>query len=195
MPLATGTRLGPYEIIALLGAGGMGEVYKATDTRLDRTVAIKILRQASANLRERFEREARVVAALQHPHICTLFDIGNHDGMDFLVMEYLEGQTLQCPLPLAKVLECGMQISDALGAAHQKGVTHRDLKPANVMITRSGAKLLDFGIAKLNDAKRPGPDDATLTQALTAGGTLIGTLPYMAPEQLEGKQADPRSDI
>jgi serine/threonine protein kinase len=195
MPLEAGFRLGPYQIQSALGAGGMGEVYKAVDTRLDRTVAIKVLHDALPGLRERFEREARLVAALQHPHICTLLDIGNQDGTEFLVMEFLEGETLKCPQPLPKVLEYGMQIASALEAAHRKGVTHRDLKPANIMITRSGVKLLDFGIAKWNQKATPGPDDATLTRALTAAGTLIGTLPYMAPEQLEGKEPDARTDI
>jgi len=195
MPLGTGTRLGPYEIQSALGAGGMGEVYKALDTRLDRTVAIKVLHDTQPGLRERFDREARVVAALQHPHICTLLDIGSQDGVEFLVMEYLEGETLPCPQPLAKVFEYGIQIADALEAAHRKGVTHRDLKPANIMITKSGVKLLDFGIAKWSQKKQFGPDDATMTKALTAAGTLVGTLPYMAPEQLEGREPDARTDI
>src|SRR4051812_4644073 len=143
MPLVAGGRMGPYEIVSLLGKGGMGEVYKARDTRLQRTVAVKVLHTASAELRERFEREARVVAALQHPHICTLHDVGTHNGAAFLVMEHLEGETLKCPQPLDKALGYAIQIADALDAAHRKGVAHRDLKPANVMITRAGAKVLD----------------------------------------------------
>src|ERR1035437_19155 len=153
MALASGRRLGPYEILSAIGAGGMGEVYKARDTRLDRIVAIKVLPAHLADrpeLRERFEREARVVASLNHPHICTLYDIGHQDGIDYLVMEYLEGETLATrlmkgPLPLEQVLQYAIEIADALDKAHRKGITYRDLKPGNVMLTKSGTKLLDFG--------------------------------------------------
>ncbi len=184
MPIASGTRLGHYEILSRLGSGGMGAVYKARDTRLERTVAIKVMKEPSPALRERFEREARVVAALQHPHICTLYDIGSHEDTDFLVMEYLEGRTLQCPQPLDKALEYGIQIAGALEAAHGKGVTHRDLKPSNIMITRTGVKVLDFGLAR-----RSGEE------TLTAAGTVMGTPAYMTPEQWQGKEADARTDL
>jgi eukaryotic-like serine/threonine-protein kinase len=191
MPLSSGDILGPYKILAPLGAGGMGEVYKASDSRLDRHVAVKVLQGTSNELRQRFEREALVVAALQHPHICTLLDTGNQDGTDFLVMEYLEGETLQCPLPMAKVLEYGMQIAGALDAAHRKGVTHRDLKPANIMVTASGVKLLDFGLAKWDRTPRAAQQDSTVT----GSGTVLGTWPYMAPEQVQGAEVDHRADI
>src|SRR5580700_7717024 len=155
MPLATGTRLGPYEITAPIGAGGMGEVFRARDTRLDRTVAIKILNQGIADtpeVRQRFDREARAVSSLNHPHVCALYDVGHHDGIDYLVMEYIEGETLAAriekgPLPTAELLRYGSQIADALDKAHRQGIVHRDLKPANVMLTKTGAKLLDFGLA------------------------------------------------
>ena len=158
MPLVVGSRLGPYEVLAPLGAGGMGEVYKARDTRLDRSVAIKVLPahlSANPDLRARFEREARAASALNHPHICTLHDIGQQDGIDYLVLEHLEGETLadrlgKGPLPIDQVLRFGMEIADALGAAHKAGIVHRDLKPGNVMVTKAGAKLLDFGLAKLS---------------------------------------------
>ncbi len=195
MPLATGTRLGPYEIVAPIGAGGMGEVYKARDTRLERDVAVKVLPPhlaERADLRERFEREARAIASLQHPHICALFDIGEQDGIHFLVMEYLEGEPARGPMAPPEALRYAIQIADGLDAAHRKGVTHRDLKPANIMITRQGAKLLDFGLAK---SRAPRASEETLTRALTTEGTLLGTLQYMAPEQLEGKEADARSDL
>ena len=157
MAILSGKRLGPYEILSAVGAGGMGEVYRAKDTRLDRIVAIKILREHHASnpeLRERFEREARTIASLNHPHICTLHDVGHQDGIDYLVMEYVEGETLAArlekgPLPLDQVLRYAIEIADALDKAHRKGVTHRDLKPGNIMLTKSGAKLLDFGLAKL----------------------------------------------
>jgi len=172
MPLASGTRLGPYEILAPLGAGGMGEVYRARDTRLDRTVAIKILpAQFSADpvRKQRFEQEAKAVSSLNHPHICALYDVGHQDGTDFLVMEYLEGETLakqleKGPLPLAQVLKYGVEIADALDKAHRQSIVHRDLKPGNIMITKSGAKLLDFGLAK---AAVPLATGATLTAAVT----------------------------
>ncbi len=206
MPLAAGTRLGPYEILAPLGAGGMGEVYQARDTRLDRTVAIKLLPAAISgdpNRRARLEREAKTIAALSHPHICTLHDVGEHDGSIFLVMERLEGQTLAArlangPLSSAQALTIAIEISDALAAAHRRGVIHRDLKPSNVMLTRSGAKLLDFGLAKLTDRATPTGSLAsapTHSTTLTADGVIAGTLHYMSPEQLEGKPADARSDL
>ena len=207
MPLQAGTSLGPYQIEAPLGAGGMGEVYKATDTRLDRTVAIKVLPEHVAqdpDLKQRFEREARTVAALNHPHICTLHDIGNQDGIDFLVMEYLDGETLQQrlergALPLDQALTVAIEIADALDKAHRQGIVHRDLKPGNIMLTKAGAKLLDFGLAKLRKLGTVGTETfsaaTTQSEPATAHGTLLGTLPYMAPEQLEGKEADTRTDI
>ena len=201
----TPTRLGPYEIVARIGAGGMGEVYKATDTRLGRTVAIKVLPVHVASdpaLRARLEREAKTISSLNHPHICTLHDIGHQDGTDFLVMEYIEGDTLasrlaQGPLPLALSLQTGIEIADALDKAHRQGIVHRDLKPGNIMLTKSGAKLLDFGLAKLQTpAGALGLSAApTLTSPLTGAGNIVGTFQYMAPEQLEGREADPRSDI
>ena len=221
MSLAVGTRLGPYEIQSAIGAGGMGEVYKARDARLDRIVAIKVLpagTAADADRRHRFEQEARAASALNHPHICALHDIGSTsspqaaDGetVDFLVMEYLEGETLahrlrKGPLPLEQALELGEQIADALGRAHRRGVVHRDLKPSNVMLTKDGAKLLDFGLAKL----RPQPAFAGTAAGVAAGadgpastatfatspGAIMGTVPYMAPEQLEGKDTDGRTDL
>ncbi len=206
MPLSAGTRLGPYEIVAPAGAGGMGEVYKARDTRLDRTVAIKVLPSEfafNADLRQRLEREARSISKLSHPHICTLYDIGHQDGTDFLVMEYLEGETLQqrlqrASLPTTQLLEHGVEIADALDKAHRLGIVHRDLKPGNIMLTKSGAKLLDFGLAKFK--AEPVPAGLTRTeeateQKLTAEGVLLGTLQYMAPEQLEGGETDARTDI
>jgi eukaryotic-like serine/threonine-protein kinase len=204
MALEPGVRLGPYEIVGPAGAGGMGEVYKARDTRLQRTVAIKVLppdRATDPAARERLEREAKAVAALSHPHICPLFDIGHQDGTDYLVMEYLEGETLaqrltRGKLPPDQALQYGIQIADALAAAHKAGIVHRDLKPSNVMLTKSGAKLLDFGLAK------PGVEIVGLgftqlaTQGpLTSAGTLLGTLHYMAPEQLQGATADARADV
>ena len=187
MSLAPGTRLGPYEILAPIGVGGMGEVYKARDTRLDRIVAIKISKE---QFDERFEREARAVAALNHPHICHLYDV----GPDYLVMEYIEGTPLKGPMPLDQALKYAAQICDALDAAHRKGITHRDLKPANILITKTaGIKLLDFGLAKIG--KATGPSDATKTMALTSEGQILGTLYYMSPEQLQGHDAGPTSDI
>src|SRR2546429_6809995 len=187
MPLSPGARLGPYEILDSIGAGGMGEVYRARDTRLNRTVAIKI---AAAQFSERFESEARAVAALNHPQICTLFDV----GPDYLVMEYIEGKPVSGPLPLEEALRLGIQIADALDAAHRKGIVHRDLKPANVLLTKSGVKLLDFGLAKM-DQKRGPIGDETVTQALTKEGSIVGTLQYMSPEQLQGKEVDARTDL
>src|SRR5262245_38423486 len=209
MSLSLGTRLGPYEILSPLGAGGMGEVYRAKDTRLDRTVAVKVLTDElsrKAGLRQRFEREARAIASLNHPHICALYDVGAENGVDFLVMEYLEGETLaerlsHGPLKTELVLRYAIQIADALDKAHRQGFVHRDLKPGNIMLTRGGVKLLDFGLAKIMaGGKTPSgivsEMAATATmQPVTAEGTIAGTLQYMAPEQLEGKEADARTDI
>ncbi len=209
MALTSGTKLGPYEIIAPLGAGGMGEVYRALDTRLDRTVAIKILPphlSDDAMRRQRFEREAKAVSSLNHPHICTLYDVGRQDGVDFIVMEYVEGVTLAArlekgPLPTVEVLEYGIQLASALDKAHRNGVTHRDLKPGNIMLTKSGTKLLDFGLAKAAPPLAAGATGATLTNAaaqadpVTREGAVVGTVPYMSPEQVEGKEVDARSDI
>src|ERR1700722_3849089 len=205
--LKAGDKLGPYEVVARIGAGGMGEVYQARDTRLNRIVAIKILPSHladSAESRERFEREARMIASLNHPHICTLHDVGHHGGMDYLVMEFLEGETLASrlgkgPLPLEQTLQYAIQIADALDKAHRRGMTHRDLKPGNIMLTKSSAKLLDFGLAKLKQgASAPGVLHSQLPTAensITAQGAIVGTLQYMAPEQLEGKETDARTDI
>ena len=201
MPLTPGDKLGPYEILSPLGVGGMGEVYKARDTRLDRSVAVKVLPEHIAkreDLRARFEREARAVASLNHPNICTLHDIGNQDGVIYMVMELMEGETLAAriekgPIPLEQALAYAAQIADALDRAHRAGVTHRDVKPANIMLTRDGVKVLDFGLAKSTTA--PGPNDATLVASLTTEGSIIGTPQYMAPEQFEGKEADARADI
>jgi len=204
--LTAGTSLGPYKILGPLGAGGMGEVYRASDSRLGRDVAIKVLPSHLAStpeVRARFEREARTISRLSHPHICTLFDIGHQNGIDYLVMELIEGETLahrlqKGPLPVAELLTLGKQIAEALDRAHQAGVVHRDLKPGNVMLTRGGAKLMDFGLARAHAA---GPvagaltESPTVSRPLTAEGTIVGTLQYMAPEQLEGKEADARSDI
>jgi eukaryotic-like serine/threonine-protein kinase len=208
MSLSTGTRLGPYEILAPLGAGGMGEVYRARDTRLDRTVAVKVLPEhlsKSDEVRQRFEREAKTISSLSHPHICALYDVGNQDGVEYLVMEYLEGETLadrlaRGSLPLEQILRYGIEVAEALDKAHRQGIVHRDLKPGNVMLTKSGVKLLDFGLAK---AVAPaGPASAVTSLPTMAGGanltqegTILGTFQYMAPEQLEGKEADARTDI
>jgi Tol biopolymer transport system component len=209
MALAAGTKLGPYEITGTLGAGGMGEVYRARDTRLGRDVAIKVVAGEMAHrpeLHERFEREARAISKLSHPHICTLHDVGCQEQVDFLVMEYLEGETLshrlrRGPLPPEQVLKCGLEIAGALETAHRHGIVHRDLKPANIMLTKSGAKLMDFGLAKL--AVQPPPAAVALSQMATQGsekslteeGVIVGTFQYMAPEQLEGKEVDARTDI
>ena len=203
MALQAGAKLGPYRIVAPIGAGGMGEVYKATDTRLDRTVAIKVLLAHVADdpdLRQRFEREAKTISSLNHPHICTLHDIGQQDGIDFLVMEYLEGETLAArltkgPLPTDQLLRYATEIADALDKAHRKGITHRDLKPGNIMLTKAGAKLLDFGLAKLKPTGPQSDASTKLADALTEQGTILGTFQYMAPEQLEGGEADSRTDI
>ena len=228
MALAAGTRLGPYVIEAPLGAGGMGEVYRAKDSRLDRTVAIKVLPEALAadpQFRERFEREAKAISSLNHPHICTLHDVGHQDGTDFLVMEYLEGETLaqrleKGALSLDQALKYAIEVASALDKAHRAGIVHRDLKPGNVMLTKTGAKLLDFGLAKTGPAKAGHygnvqplagsvrlplggpqgrqPDFTSLPTTppnLTAQGTILGTFQYMAPEQIEGEEADARTDL
>jgi eukaryotic-like serine/threonine-protein kinase len=205
MPLAPGTKLGPYEIVSPLGAGGMGEVYRAKDTRLERTVAIKILPahlSADPVRKQRFEREAKTISSLNHPHICVLHDVGHQDGTDYLVMECVEGETLakrleKGPLPLEQVLKYGAQIADALDKAHRSGIVHRDLKPGNIVLAATGAKLLDFGLAK---PVSPLATGMTLTAdtpraAMTEEGTIVGTFQYMSPEQVEGKELDGRSDI
>jgi serine/threonine protein kinase len=190
MALAPGTRLGPYEIVSALGAGGMGEVWKARDTRLNRLVAIKA---SISPFNERFEREAQAIAAVNHHHVCSLYDV----GPDYLVMEYVEGECLHGPVPIAQALELAEQILDALDAAHEKGIVHRDLKPGNILVTKSGVKVLDFGLARINHA--PAVDSPSVVEthavSLTAEGSILGTLPYMSPEQVEGHDADARSDI
>src|SRR5689334_7943317 len=197
MPVASGTRLGPYEILAPIGAGGMGEVYKARDTRLDRLVAVKISQE---NFSERFEREARAVAALNHPHICTLHDV----GPNYLVMEYIEGPTLAerihaGAIPLEEALPIARQIAEALEAAHEKGIIHRDLKPANIKFTAQGSvKVLDFGLAKALEADTAAADprsSPTLTLSATRAGVILGTAAYMSPEQARGAVVDKRADI
>jgi eukaryotic-like serine/threonine-protein kinase len=206
MALTSGTKLGPYEIQAPLGAGGMGEVYRAHDSRLDRPVAIKVLPSSIACdpvAKQRLEREARAISKISHPHICTLHDIGHQDGVDFLVMELVEAETLEQrlakgPLRPEHVIQYGAEIADALSKAHKQGFIHRDLKPSNIMLTKSGAKLMDFGLAKQSDQA---PLAMALTEMtaeqskLTGDGMLVGTFQYMAPEQLEGKEADARTDI
>src|SRR5262245_55645529 len=206
MTLAAGARFGPYEIVARVGAGGMGEVYRARDTRLDRTVAIKVLPAALAadpQLRDRFEREARAISSLNHPHICALFDIGRESDVDFLVLEFLDGRSLADPLAagpvgVADALKIAIGICDALDKAHRSGIVHRDLKPANIMLTKAGAKLLDFGLAK---SAAPVVATSGLSMLpttppnLTAQGAILGTFQYMAPEQIEGLEADARTDI
>ena len=217
MALVSGTKLGPYEVIAPLGAGGMGEVYRARDARLGRDVAIKILPQhlsSNPQLKERFDREARAISSLNHPRICTLHDVGHQDGTDFLVMELLEGESLadrlrRGPLPLKETLKIGMEVCEALDTAHRARIIHRDLKPGNIMLTKSGAKLMDFGLAKaaiagmavdgatapLLSAARTVSGGVSPLSPLTTAGEVLGTIQYMSPEQLEGKEADARSDI
>jgi eukaryotic-like serine/threonine-protein kinase len=215
MALTSGTKLGPYEIQSPLGAGGMGEVYRAKDTRLDRTVAIKILPthlSANPEFKQRFEREARTVSSLNHPHICHLYDVGSQDGADFLVMEFLDGETLadrlrRGALPFPELLKIGIEVAEALEIAHRAGIVHRDLKPGNIMLTRAGTKLMDFGLAKPASLGAAGSGSAPLLSAartmsgptplspLTTAGSIVGTIQYMSPEQIEGKDADARSDI
>src|SRR5580704_10975078 len=205
MALIPGTKFGPYEIQSLIGAGGMGEVYRARDTRLERTVAIKVL---PAHLsfdpvgRQRFEREARAIAALQHSNICTLYDVGHQSGTDYLVMEYLEGETLASrlvkgPLPLDLSLRYGVEVADALDAAHRRGIVHRDLKPGNIFVTAHGeCKVLDFGLAKLEEEAEAADGTALTSPAvLTSPGTTLGTVAYMSPEQARGDMLDSRTDI
>jgi serine/threonine protein kinase len=217
MSLSAGTKLGPYEIQSLLGAGGMGEVYRANDTRLDRTVAIKVLPShlsSDPDRIQRFEREARTISSLNHPHICTLYDVGTQNSVTFLVMEFLEGVTLahrlmRGALPIIEVLQIGREVADALSKAHHLGIVHRDLKPGNIMLTKSGAKLMDFGLAKpslgtsasVGGALTPATPTLSLpsltspTSPLTQKGHVLGTFQYMSPEQLQGCEADARSDI
>ena len=203
MPLLPGTRLGPYEILSLVGAGGMGEVYKSRDTRLDRTVAIKILPEtfaADPQFRERFDREARAISQLDHPHVCALYDVGEQDGTAFLVMQFLEGETLadrltKGALPIDQAIKTAIEIASALDRAHRAGIVHRDLKPGNIMLTKPGARLLDFGLAKSNASVLAGASMLPTAPNLTAQGTILGTFQYMAPEQIEGQEADARTDI
>ena len=203
MTLPVGTLLGPYEILALVGAGGMGEVYRARDGRLNRTVAVKVLSvhgPPRPDVKARFEREAQMLATLSHPHICSVFDVGQQDGVEYLVMEFLEGQTLaerlrRGPLPVEDALKIAIQIADALDKAHRQSVVHRDLKPGNIVLTRSGAKIVDFGLAKLTRNPEVVVGTLSTRTPMTAQGTLLGTLPYMAPEQLDAREADARTDI
>jgi serine/threonine protein kinase len=205
MSLAAGTRLGPYEVLGLIGSGGMGEVYKARDTRLDRTVAIKVLpaeKVADPERRHRFVQEAKAASALNHPNIVTIYDIGQTDGIDFIAMEYVAGKTLEQVIPrhgmrLNEALRYAVQMADALAKAHAAGIIHRDLKPGNVMVTDEGQiKVLDFGLAKLTEAGPLGNDEPTRTmKPATEEGTIVGTVAYMSPEQAEGKKVDARSDI
>jgi len=217
MALTSGTKLGPYEIQSPLGAGGMGEVYRGVDTRLDRAVAIKVLAShlsSSPELKQRMEREGRAISSLNHPHICHLYDIGSQDGTDYLVMEFLQGETLaerlrKGAMPLNEIYKIGIAIAEALAVAHRQGIVHRDLKPGNIMLTPGGAKLMDFGLAKplglQNTSVGSGSAPAFTAAAtlsgpsplspLTTAGSIIGTIQYMSPEQIEGKEADARSDI
>jgi len=213
MTLSSGTKFGPYEIQSTLGAGGMGEVYRARDSRLERDVAIKVLPShlsQNPDLRARFEREAKAISGLQHPNICVLYDVGRQEGVDFLVMEYLEGETLATrlvrkPMTPEETVRIGIEIADALEKAHRSGIVHRDLKPGNVMLTKGGAKLMDFGLAKLQAVVTGAPSStpafsavATLpnmASPITVAGTIVGTVQYMSPEQIQGKEADARSDI
>ena len=208
--LTPGTKLGPYEIVSPLGAGGMGEVYRARDTRLGRDVAVKVLPQhlsSNSEVRARFEREAKTVSSLNHPYICTLHDIGREGSTDYLVMELVDGETLAAriargALPPSDVLRIGAQVSDALDRAHRAGVVHRDLKPGNIMLTKGGVKLMDFGLARAtgmvgttSSSMTAMTQSPTMAQPLTAEGTIVGTFQYMSPEQLEGKETDARGDI
>src|SRR6202050_1913173 len=222
MALTSGTKLGPYEIQALLGAGGMGEVYRALDTRLDRTVAVKVLAShlsSSPELKQRMDRAGRAISSLNHPHICQLYDIGSQSGTDYLVMEFLEGETLaerlrKGAMPLNEILKVGIAVAEALAVAHRNGIVHRDLKPGNIMLTQGGAKLMDFGLAKplgvqagsgsgvAGSGTAPPSFTAAATMSgpspltpLTTAGSIIGTIQYMSPEQIEGREADARSDI
>jgi serine/threonine protein kinase len=210
MALSSGTKLGPYEIQSPLGAGGMGEVYRARDTRLDRTVAVKILPShlsETLEAKQRFDREARAISSLNHSSICTLYDVGHQGGVDYLVMEFLEGETLadrlrKGPLAAEQLLKYANEICEGLEKAHKTGVIHRDLKPGNIMLTKTGAKLMDFGLAKTTPAEAPHASSLAMTssgplpaQPLTAQGTVLGTFQYMSPEQVEGREADARSDI
>ena len=206
MAILPGRRLGPYEILTAIVAGGMGEVYRARDARLDRIVAIKVLLAHLSDrpeMRDRFTREAKIIASLNHPHICALYDTGHQDGIEYLVMEFLEGETvahrlLKGSLPIQQVLQYAIEIADALDKAHRKGLTHRDLKPGNIMLAKTGTKLLDFGLAKLRQEVTPAiplSELPTEPDAITAQGAIVGTLSYMAPEQLEGKEVDARTDI
>ena len=208
MTLEAGARLGPYEILSPVGAGGMGEVYRAKDTRLGRDVAVKVLpvhMSSSPELRQRLEREAKTISQLSHPHICMLHDVGHQNGTDYLVMEFLEGETLadrlaKGALPVEQALKIGIEIAGALDAAHRSGIVHRDLKPGNIMVTADGqVKILDFGLAKPQGPMAGGEDEATVERPirgeLTREGTILGTVSYMSPEQAEGKSVDSRSDI
>jgi eukaryotic-like serine/threonine-protein kinase len=215
MALPPGTKLGPYEIQCPVGAGGMGEVYRAKDTRLDRTIAIKILPthlSDNPEFKQRFAREARTVSSLNHPHICHLYDVGSQDGIDYLVMEFLDGETLadrlrRGPLPFTELLKIGIEVAEALEIAHRAGIVHRDLKPGNIMLTKAGTKLMDFGLAKPTSLGAAGSGSAPLLSAartmssplpispLTTAGSIVGTIQYMSLEQIEGKDADARSDI
>src|SRR5437868_10382334 len=216
MPLTSGTKLGPYEIQSALGAGGMGEVYRARDTRLDRTIAIKILAShlsSSQELKQRMEREARAISSLNHPNICQLYAIGTLEAVHYLVMEFLEGETLaerlrRGAIPLPEVVKIGITVAEGLAVAHRYGMVHRDLKPGNIMLTKSGAKLMDFGLAKAAATGVPASgthapllsaamtlSDASPMSPLTTAGAVVGTIQYMSPEQVEGKEVDGRSDI
>ena len=210
MPLSSGTKLGPYEILAPLGAGGMGEVYRAKDTRLEREVAVKILPEHLAQdpeAKQRFDREARTISSVNCPNICALYDVGQQDGINYLVMELLQGETLadrlrKGTLPIDQVLKYGVDICEGLGKAHRCGVVHRDLKPGNIMLTKAGAKLMDFGLAKETAVVANPASGLSVTMTtpagshpLTAQGAVVGTFQYMSPEQVQGSEADARSDI